>query len=384
MRDPQHINTRVIHAAQKPEPITGAIMTPIFLSSTFAQESPGVHTGYEYSRTGNPTRHVYEECMANLESGTRGFAFSSGMAAIATVLELLEPGDHLIASDDLYGGTYRLLERVRKRSAGIEVSYVDCTYSKNIEAAIRPNTKMVWVETPSNPMLKLVDLFRVATLAQRRRLISVADNTFATPIAQCPLEVGFDIVVHSATKYINGHSDIINGVAVVGENRELGDKLHFLQNSTGAVAGAFDSFMALRGLKTLAIRMERHHQNAKQLAEWLEEHPKVARVIYPGLESHPQHRLAQRQMANFGGMISLELKYTLEETKAFLKRTKLFTLAESLGGVESLIEHPALMTHLAVPKEQREALGISDSFVRLSVGIESFYDLKNDLDDALQ
>ena len=378
-----HLNTRVIHAGQQPEPVTGAVMTPIFLSSTYAQESPGKHSGYEYSRTGNPTRHAYEECIANLESGARGFAFASGMAAIATILELLKPGDHIIASDDLYGGTYRLLERVRKRSAGLEISFIDFTNVETIEASIQPNTKMIWVETPTNPMLKLADLEKIAALGRKHQLLTVADNTFATPMIQRPLEHGFDIVVHSATKYINGHSDIINGVAVV-RSAELGEQLHFLQNSTGAVAGAFDSFMALRGVKTLALRMERHNHNAMELATWLEQHPKVARVIYPGLKSHPQHVLSCAQMSGFGGMISLDLKYTLEETKNFLQRTELFTLAESLGGVESLIEHPALMTHLAVPKEQRELLGIRDGFVRLSVGIENVEDLKNDLEQALK
>ncbi len=359
-------------------------MTPIFLSSTYVQESPGKHTGYEYSRTGNPTRHAYEECIANLESGTRGFAFASGMAATATVLELLQPGDHIVVMDDLYGGTYRILERVRKRSAGLEVTFVDFTQPEKILAALRPNTKMIWVETPSNPMLKLVDLKKIATIAKKHNLLSVADNTFATPILQRPLEFGFDIVVHSATKYINGHSDIVNGVAVIGDRAELGQQIHFLQNSTGAIAGAFDSFLALRGLKTLAIRMERHQQNAMELASWLEKHPKVARVIYPGLKSHPQHGLACEQMSGFGGMISLDLKCTLEETKSFLQKTELFALAESLGGVESLIEHPALMTHLAVPKEQREALGIRDGFVRLSVGIEDLEDLRKDLEQALK
>ncbi|MBM3857042.1 MAG: PLP-dependent transferase [Verrucomicrobia bacterium] len=384
MKHIHDLNTRVIHAGQKPEPITGAVMTPIFLSSTFAQESPGKHTGYEYSRTGNPTRHAYEECIANLESGNRGFAFASGMAATATILELLSPGDHIIASDDLYGGTYRILERVRKRSAGLEISFVDFTDTENVANAIKSNTKMIWVETPTNPMLKLADLRKIAALAKKHQLLSVADNTFATPIFQRPLEFGFDIVVHSATKYINGHSDVINGVAVIGDNPELGQQIHFLQNSTGGTAGAFDSFLALRGVKTLALRMERHHENAMELAAWLEKHPKVQRVLYPGLKSHPQHALAREQMSGFGGMISLDLKYNLEETKTFLQRTDLFTLAESLGGVESLIEHPALMTHLAVPKEQRELLGIRDGFVRLSVGIEAIEDLKKDLENALK
>ncbi len=383
MNHPHLLPTRVIHAGQQPEAVTGAVMTPIFLTSTYAQESPGKHSGYEYSRTGNPTRRAYEDCLANLESGSRGFAFASGMAAIATILELLKPGDHLIASDDLYGGTYRLLERVRKRSAGLELSFVDFSNIENVAAAIQKNTKMIWVETPTNPMLKLADLRKVAALAKQHGLLAVADNTFATPIIQRPLEYGFDIVLHSATKYINGHSDIVNGIAVVNDP-ELATQIHFLQNSTGAIASPFDSFMALRGVKTLALRMERHNESAMELASWLEKHPRVARVFYPGLKSHPQHALACEQMSGFGGMISLELKCTLDQTKAFLERTELFTLAESLGGVESLIEHPALMTHLALPKEQRELLGISDGFVRLSVGIEALEDLKEDLEKALK
>lgn len=383
MKKSHSLYTRAIHAGQHPDPSTGAVMTPVYLSSTYAQESPGKHLGYDYSRSGNPTRQAYEECVANLEGGTAGFAFASGMASTATILELLQPGDHLLAMDDLYGGTYRLLERVRKRSAGLEITFVDFTNLEKVAAAIRPNTKMIWVETPTNPMLKLVDLKKVATLAKQHHIISVADNTFATPMIQRPLEFGFDIVTHSASKYISGHSDIISGIAVVGDNQELSAQLKFLQNSVGAIAGAFDSFLALRGLKTLAIRMEQHQKSAMELATWLESHPKVARVIYPGLKSHPQHQLACEQMDGFGGMISIELQAGLEETVAFLKRTQLFTLAESLGGVESLIEHPAIMTHASVPKEQRDILGISDGFVRLSVGIEAVEDLKADLEQAL-
>jgi len=375
--------TRVIHAGQSPDPTTGAVMTPIYATSTYVQESPGKHKGYEYSRTKNPTRDAYEQCIANLESGTRGFGFASGMAAIATILEILNPGDHIIAMDDLYGGTYRLLERVRKRSAGLEVSFVDLSQPEKLLAAIRPNTKMLWVETPTNPMLKLADLKIMAEIAKKHNLISVADNTFATPMLQRPLELGFDIVTHSTTKYINGHSDMVGGMAIVGENKELSDQLAFLQNSIGAVAGPFDSFLALRGVKTLALRMERHCQNAMEIASLLETHKKVTRVIYPGLKSHPQHQLAKQQMAQFGGMISVELKCDLQETLQVLERCKLFSLAESLGGVESLIEHPAIMTHASVPREQREKLGIKDGLIRLSVGIEDVNDLKNDLLGAL-
>ena len=379
-----HLATRAIHAGQHPDPSTGAVMTPVYLSSTYVQESPGKHLGYDYSRSGNPTRQAYEDCIANLESGTAGFAFASGMAATATVLELLQPGDHILAMDDLYGGTYRLLERVRRRSAGLDITFVDFTNLEKVIAAIRPNTKMIWVETPTNPMLKLVDLKKVASIAKEKNIISVADNTFATPFIQRPLELGFDIVVHSASKYISGHSDIISGVAIVGENQELVTQVKFLQNSVGAVAGAFDSFLALRGLKTLAIRMERHQQNAMELAAWLEKHPKVAHVIYPGLKSHPQHQLACEQMEGFGGMISITLKADLAETVNVLKRTEIFALAESLGGVESLIEHPALMTHASIPAEQREILGIRDGFIRLSVGVENVEDLRTDLENALR
>ena len=384
MKHKQEIATRAIHAGQTPDPTTGAVMTPIYATSTYVQKSPGKHQGYEYSRTRNPTRDAYEQCVADLESGQRGFAFASGMAAIATILELLKPGDHLIAMDDLYGGTYRLLEKVRKRSAGIEISFVDLSHPEKISAEIRPNTRLIWIETPTNPLLKLVDLKKVAAIAKEKKLISVVDNTFATPILQRPLELGFDIVVHSATKYLNGHSDMIGGIAVVGENKTLADELAFLQNSIGAIAGPFDSFLALRGLKTLSIRMERHCQNALELAQWLEKHPQVARVIYPGLSSHPQHQLAKQQMQHFGGMISAELKGNLSATVKMLERCRLFALAESLGGVESLIEHPAIMTHASVPRAQREALGIKDNFIRLSVGIENIDDLKYDLAQALE
>ncbi len=378
-----HIATRAIHAGQTPDPTTGAIMTPIYATSTYVQSSPGKDKGYSYSRTHNPTRDAYEKCIADLESGQRGFAFASGMAAIATILELLKPGDHIIAVDNLYGGTYRLLEKVRKRSAGIEISLVDLSDPEKLSPAIRKETRMIWIETPTNPMLKLIDLKKIATIAKQHNIMTVADNTFASPILQRPLEYGFDIVMHSATKYLNGHSDIIGGIAVVGENAELSDQLGFLQNAIGAIQGPFDSFLALRGLKTLAVRMERHCSNALELAQWLSTHPKVARVIYPGLTSHPQHKLAKQQMSQFGGMLSVELKCNLQQTVQMLERCQLFALAESLGGVESLIEHPAIMTHASIPKEQREKLGITDGLIRLSVGIEAIDDLKEDLRFAL-
>lgn len=383
MKNKQHIDTRVIHAGQQPDPVSGAVMTPIYATSTYVQESPGKHKGYEYSRTRNPTREAYEKCVADLESGKQGFAFASGMAAIATILELLQPGDHIVAMDDLYGGTYRLMDRVRKRSAGLQISFVDMCDPEKIEAAIRPETRMIWVETPSNPMLKLVDLKQLAAIAKKHQLIAVADNTFATPILQRPLELGFDMVTHSATKYINGHSDIVGGLVVVGENAELAEKMGFLQNAIGAIAGPFDSFLALRGVKTLALRMERHCSNALELATWLEGHPKVSRVIYPGLKSHPQYSLAKQQMALFGGMITVELNSDLAQTIKMLESCKLFSLAESLGGVESLIEHPAIMTHASVPAVQREMLGIKDSLIRISVGIENIDDMKSDLDEAM-
>jgi cystathionine beta-lyase/cystathionine gamma-synthase len=379
----QKIATRAIHAGQIPDPATGAIMTPIYATSTYVQKSPGKHTGYEYSRTRNPTRDAYEKCVADLESGKQGFAFASGMAAIATVLELLKPGDHIIAMNDLYGGTYRILDKVRSRSAGLHISFVDLSNTDKVIAAIRPQTRMIWVETPTNPMLTLVDLTRIAHIAKKHQLLSVADNTFATPLIQRPLEKGFDIVVHSATKYLNGHSDMIGGIAIVKDNKELADQLAFLQNAVGAIAGPFDSFLALRGLKTLDVRMERHCKNALELASWLTTHPLVEKVIYPGLDTHPQHALAKHQMEQFGGMISIELKCTLQETVSVLERCQLFSLAESLGGVESLIEHPAIMTHASIPKAQREQLGITDGLIRLSVGIEHIDDLRADLQQAL-
>lgn len=383
MKKKTHLSTRVIHAGQEPDPRTGAVMTPIYATSTYAQESPGKHKGYEYSRTKNPTRQAYEDCVADLESGCRGFAFASGMAAISTVLELLQPGDHVVVCDDVYGGTFRLFDKVRQRSAGIQFSFVDFTNLEAVEQAIHPHTRMLWVETPTNPMLKLIDLEKVAAIAKQHNILAVADNTFATPMLQRPLELGFHIVVHSATKYLNGHSDVVSGIVVVGDQADLADKMAFLQNSIGGVASPFDSFLVLRGLKTLAVRMERHCFNAQTIALWLESHPKVSQVIYPGLKSHPQHALAKKQMKDYGGMISVVLNGGLRESIKVLEHCKIFTLAESLGGVESLIEHPAIMTHASVPAVQREELGINDSLIRLSVGIEDVNDLVADLDQAL-
>jgi cystathionine gamma-lyase len=358
-------------------------MTPIYATSTYVQSSPGVHRGFEYSRSQNPTRFAYERCVADLESGSRGFAFASGLAATSTVLELLDAGSHIIAGDDLYGGTFRLFERVRKRSAGLEATFVDLSAPGALQSALRPNTRMIWVETPSNPMLKLVDLGLVARFAEEHGLLAVADNTFASPYLQRPLEHGFHAVVHSATKYLNGHSDIVGGVVVTREV-ELGERLGFLQNAVGAVAGPFDSFLALRGLKTLHLRMDRHCENAMRIAEWLERHPAAERVIYPGLASHPQHALAKRQMSGFGGMITVILRAGLEQTRRVLESVRVFALAESLGGVESLIEHPAIMTHASLPVEVRAGLGISDSLIRLSVGVEDADDLIEDLAHALR
>ncbi|TDK29985.1 cystathionine gamma-synthase [Luteimonas terrae] len=377
------LGTLAIHAGQSPDPSTGAVMPPIYATSTYAQSSPGEHQGFEYSRTHNPTRFAYERCVAGLEGGARGFAFASGMAATATLLELLDSGDHVIAMDDLYGGSYRLFERVRTRSAGLYFSYVDMTDPAAFEAAITDKTKLVWIETPTNPMLKIVDIRAIADIAHTRGLIVVVDNTFASPILQRPIEHGADIVMHSATKYLNGHSDMVGGMLVVGDNAELAEQLAFLQNSCGAVQGPFDSFLALRGLKTLHLRMQAHCENAQALAEFLDTHPAVEQVIYPGLPSHPQHALAKRQMDGFGGIISVRIKGGFEAAKRFCERTELFTLAESLGGVESLVNHPAVMTHASVPVERRAALGIHDDLVRLSVGVEDADDLKTDLASAL-
>ncbi|MGF7207053.1 cystathionine gamma-lyase [Skermanella aerolata] len=377
-------STRVIHAGQSPDPSTGAVMMPIYATSTFVQESPGVHKGYEYARSQNPTRMAFERCIADLESGTAGFAFASGLAGISTLLETLDAGAHVVASDDLYGGSFRLFERVRKRSAGLRIDYVDLADMDALTAAVKPETKLIWIETPTNPMLKLSDLEAIARFAKERGIWTVADNTFASPWVQRPIELGIDAVVHSTTKYLNGHSDMVGGTVVVGENTELRDQMKFLQNAVGAISGPFDSFLALRGLKTLALRMERHCGNALELARWLETRPEVKRVIYPGLESHPQHALARRQMHGFGGIVTVELNAGLAETKRMLERTQLFALAESLGGVESLIEHPAIMTHATIPPEQRQALGISDGLIRLSVGVEDVKDLRADLETALK
>jgi cystathionine gamma-lyase len=376
--------TRAIHGGQEKDPTTGAVMTPIYATSTYAQSSPGVHQGFEYARSHNPTRFALERALADLESGTRGYAFASGLAAISTLTEVFDTGDHVIASEDLYGGSFRLFERVKKRSAGLTFSFVDLADLAAVEAAIQPRTRMIWVETPTNPLLRLADLEAIAQLAKRRGLIAAADNTFASPYVQRPLELGFDVVMHSTTKYIGGHSDVVGGALVVGDNPELRDQLTFLQNAVGAISGPFDSFLTLRGLKTLALRMERHCENGVAIARWLEGQKDVARVIYPGLRSHPQHELAQRQMHGFGGMITAILDRDLSGTRRFLERTRLFTLAESLGGVESLIEHPAIMTHASIPPETRERIGIADSLVRLSVGIEDADDLIADLEQALR
>ncbi|GLQ49261.1 trans-sulfuration enzyme family protein [Dyella flava] len=380
---PYGLGTRAIHAGQQPDPSTGAIMTPIYATSTYVQESPGKHKGYEYSRTQNPTRMAYERCVADLEGGVAGFAFGSGLAAAATVLDLLDSGSHVIAMDDLYGGTYRLFERVRRRSAGLDFSFIDLNDADALKAALKPNTRMIWAETPTNPMLKLVDLAKVARFAKKHGLILVVDNTFCSPLLQRPLEHGADLVLHSATKYLNGHSDMVGGVVVAG-NRELAEQMGFLQNSVGAVSGPFDAFLAMRGLKTLHLRMKAHCENASELAHWLAKHPGVERVIYPGLKSHEQHALARRQMAGFGGIISVEVRGGLKKARRMLERCELFALAESLGGVESLIEHPAIMTHASVPAANRKRLGISDGLIRLSVGVEDVADLKAELSMALE
>ena len=375
--------TRCVHAGQAPDPATGAVMMPIYTTSTYVQQSPGVHKGYDYARTKNPTRMAFERCIADLEGGTAAFAFASGLAAISTTLECLDAGSHVVAVDDLYGGSRRLFERVRRRSAGLHFTYLDLTDPAALEHAIRPTTRLIWIESPTNPLLKLVDLEAVAALAKARGIWAAADNTFASPWVQRPLEAGFDLVIHSTTKYLNGHSDMVGGVAVVGDNETLRERLTFLQNAVGAIQGPFDSFLALRGLKTLALRMARHCGSALAVAQWLERHPKVRRVWYPGLASHPQHALAQRQMHAFGGMISAELDGSRDDAVRFLERCRLFALAESLGGVESLVEHPALMTHASVAPDVRAALGISDTLVRLSVGIEDADDLIADLEQAL-
>jgi len=373
-------STRAIHAGQQPDPTTGAIMTPVYLTSTYVQESPGVHKGWEYSRTHNPTRRAYENCLASLEAGHYGFAFASGCAATTTIMHLLSQGDHVIAGDDMYGGTFRLFNRVLKNN-GLEFSYVDLTRTENFIKAIKPTTKLVWLETPTNPTLKLVDIKKIAKAAAEKGILTVVDNTFMSPYFQRPLELGADIVVHSATKYIGGHSDVVGGAAVT-RRADLAEKLAFLSNSMGAIQGPFDSFMCLRSLKTLPLRMKAHAQNAQAVAEFLESHPKVEKVLYPGLESHPQHSLAKEQMHGMGGMITFYIKGGLSSARSFLENVRVFALAESLGGVESLIEHPAIMTHASVPAETRRQLGIDDSLIRLSVGIEDIEDLLNDLKSA--
>ena len=380
--------TRSIHAGQEPDPTTGAVMQPIYATSTFKQRSPGEHTGYEYARTQNPTRMAFERCIADLEGGAHGFAFSSGLGAMGTVLELLDAGSHLVAVDDMYGGSWRLFERVRRRTAGLRVSYVDPNYPERLERAIAPDTRMIWVETPSNPLLKITDLAQVAKLAQAanlkaRGILTVCDNTFASPYLQRPLELGFDIVVHSVTKYINGHSDVVGGIVLIGDNARLKEQFEFMQNAVGSIMDPFTSFLALRGVKTLPLRMQRHCASALKIAHWLDAHPKTERVIYPGLPKHPQHALAAQQMSGFGGMISAYLKADLAGTRRFLERCHLFTLAESLGGVESLIGHPGLMSHASLPAERRAELKLTDNLVRLSVGIEDADDLIADLDHAL-
>jgi cystathionine gamma-lyase len=383
MERKHNFGTRVIHAGQSPDPSTGAIMTPIYQTSTYVQDSPARHKGYDYARSINPTRSAYERCVADLESGTRGWAFASGLAGMSTALDTLESGSHVLVSDDLYGGTYRLFEKVRRRSANLDFSFVDMSDVSTLDQHFKPNTRMVWVETPSNPLLKIIDLEAVAKVAKAHSAVSVCDNTFASPWAQRPIEVGFDMVIHSATKYLNGHSDMVGGVAVVGENKELADQMQFLQNAVGAIAGPFDSWLAMRGLKTLALRMERHCENAMEIANMLRGEKKLARLIYPGLPDHPQHELAKRQMRGFGGMVTLVLDTDMEGTRRFLENTHLFSLAESLGGVESLVNHPGLMTHGSIPLETRNSLGITDSLVRLSVGVEDIEDLKQDIRTAL-
>ena len=376
--------TRAIHAGQQPDPSTGAIMTPIYATSTYVQRSPGDHQGWEYSRSHNPTRDAYEQCIADLEGGSRGFAFASGMAASATVLELLDSGDHVIAMDDLYGGSFRLFNNVRERSAGLKFSFIAVEDIATLKAAIRPETRMIWVETPTNPMLRIVDIAAVAEVARECGALLVVDNTFASPMLQRPLELGADIVVHSATKFLNGHSDMVGGIAVVGDNIELANRLWYLLNSIGGIQGPFDSFLAMRGLKTLALRMKAHCENALQIAQWLEGHPAISNTLYPGLESHPQHDLAMSQMSGQGGgIISIDLKGGFDAARRMLEGCQLFSLAESLGGVESLINHPAIMTHASVPVEKRAKLGISDSLVRLSVGVEDVGDLIAELDQVL-
>lgn len=376
-------DTLTVHGGEQHDPLTGAINTPIYATTTYKQSGPGEHKGYEYSRSQNPTRFAYERCIATLEAGKQGFAFASGLATAATLLELLDSGSHIIAMDDLYGGTYRLFENVRKRSSGLNFSFVDLSKIENLTAAIQDNTKMIWVETPTNPLLKLADLQAIAKIAKQHNIITVCDNTFATPWIQQPITLGIDIVMHSATKYLNGHCDVIGGIAVVGDNYDLCERMAYLQNAVGAIAGPFDCYLAMRGVKTLALRIARQCESAMALAEFLQAHKNVEHVYYPGLENHLQYKLAQKQMRAPGGMISMVVRGGETAAREVLKHCRLFTLAESLGGVESLIEHPAIMTHASVPKAIREELGIVDGLLRLSVGIESLTDLQQDLSQAL-
>ena len=377
------LGTLAIHAGQSPDPSTGAVMTPIYATSTYVQQSPGVHQGYEYSRSHNPTRFAYERCVAALEGGKNGYAFASGLAATSTVLDVLDAGSHVVCMDDVYGGTYRLFERVRRRSAGLDFSFVDLNDMAALEAAVQPNTRMIWCETPTNPLLKIVDIARLAEFARKRGIWLAVDNTFCSPILQRPLELGAHLVMHSATKYLNGHSDMVGGMIVVGDDAGLAEQMTFLQNAVGGIQGPFDSFLALRGLKTLHLRMKAHCYNAMQLAPWLAAHPAVEKVVYPGLKSHPQHELAKKQMDGFGGMISVWLKGGLPAARSLMERTELFACAESLGGVESLVNHPAIMTHASVPLERREAMGVTDNLVRFSVGVEDVADLQADIEAAL-
>ena len=380
-----NFETKVIHAGQKSDPTTGAVMTPIVLASTFEQSSPGVHKGYDYSRSINPTREAFENCIASLENGVKGYGFSSGVAAISACIELLSPGDHVIAMDDLYGGSVRLFNEIKTISQGIEVSYVDMTNVDNIKADLKENTKMIFVETPTNPLLKVADLSKIAKLAKANKILTVCDNTFASSFNQQPINHGFDIVIHSATKYLGGHSDLIAGAMVIGKkDKKLINRISNIHNSLGPITSAFDSYLLLRSLKTLVVRMERHNKSAMEIAKFLEKRKDIKNVIYPGLKTHPQHKLAARQMNGFGGIVSFEIKGKLSKAKSFLKKTKIFTLAESLGGVESLIEHPGLMTHASLSKERREKLGISDTLIRLSIGLENIEDLKEDITQALK
>ena len=382
-KDTHGLGTRAIHAGQSPDPSTGAVMMPIYATSTYAQASPGVHQGYEYSRSHNPTRFAYERCVAALEGGTQGYAFASGLAATSTVLDALDSGSHVICMDDVYGGTYRLFERVRRRSAGLDFSFVDLNDMAALEAAVTPATRMIWCETPTNPLLKIVDIARLAEFARKRGIWLAVDNTFSSPILQRPLELGAHLVMHSATKYLNGHSDMVGGMLVVGDDARLAEQLTFLQNAVGGIQGPFDSFLALRGLKTLHLRMKAHCENAMALADWLQSHPAIEKIAYPGLASHPQHDLAKRQMDGFGGMVSVWIKGGEAAARRVMERTELFTCAESLGGVESLVNHPAIMTHASVPAERRAALGVDDNLVRFSVGVEDLADLRADLESAL-